>query len=164
MAKKQLTRTLDTSTAAGQEQALRLLQEASKLTVAAPTLAQTPTSEPALVSKAVAEIVTEKVEDKMKEKMVETQTEAPPQYVAPKKAAKPKVEKRGRPAKGDPNEGSSVKLIADGSSVKRINMDFPLDLYERIESEIDDTGQTVKGFFLMLAKQYFKNRNSTPSV
>ena len=152
MAKKQLTRTLDTSTAAGQEQALRLLQEASKLTVVEPTLTQTPTPEPALMSEAVAE------------KMVEPQTEAPPQYVAPKKAAKPKMEKRGRPAKGDPNEGSSVKLIAGGTSVKRINMDFPLDLYERIESEIDDTGQTVKGFFLMLAKQYFKNRNNTPAV
>ena len=160
MAKKQLTRTLDTSTAAGQEQALRLLQEASKLTVAAPTPAQTPTLEPALMSEAVAEAEAEK----MVEKVIEPQTEAPPQYVAPKKAAKPKVEKRGRPAKGDPNEGSSVKLIADGSSVKRINMDFPLDIYERIESEIDDTGQTVKGFFLMLAKQYFKNRNNTPSV
>ena len=100
----------------------------------------------------------------MAEKMVETQTEAPPEYVAPKKAGKPKTEKRGRPVKGDPNEGGSVKLIADGSSVKRINMDFPLDLYERIESEIDETGQTVKGFFLMLTKQYFKNRNNTPSV
>ena len=148
MAKKQLTRTLDTSTAEGQEQALRLLQEASKLTVAMPAPMAPPIPKPALVSEATAE----------------EKTKAPPQYVAPKKAAKPKIEKRGRPAKGDPNEGGSVKLIADGSSVKRINMDFPLDIYERIESEIDDTGQTVKGFFLMLAKQYFKNRNNTPSV
>ena len=155
MAKKQLTRTLDTSTAAGQEQALRLLQEASKLTIAAPT------PEPALVSEAVTETTTEKV---VAVEKVETQPETTPQFVAPKKAAKPKIEKRGRPAKGDPNEGSSVKLIADGSSVKRINMDFPLDLYERIESEIDDTGQTVKGFFLMLAKQYFKNRNGSSSI
>lgn len=137
MIKKQLTRTLDTSTAEGQEQALRLLQQASQAkTIVAPT-------EQAAISPA-------------------TEVEAPPQYKAPKKtsAPKPKVEKRGRPAKGDANEGASVKLIADGSSVKRINMDFPLDLYERIESEIDDTGQTVKGFFLMLAKQYFKNRDT----
>ena len=158
MAKKQLTRTLDTSTAAGQEQALQLLQEASKLTAAMPTVdtlavTATLTPEPAPVSSEAA---------------VEKTTEAPPQSIAPniapKKAGKPKTEKRGRPAKGDPNEGGSVKLIADGSSVKRINMDFPLDLYERIESEIDETGQTVKGFFLMLTKQYFKNRNNTPSV
>lgn len=140
MAKKSLTRTLDTSTAEGQEQALRLLQQASQIkTVATPTVEET---------------------------IVAPELEEPPQYKAPKKASAPKskIEKRGRPAKGDPNEGGSVKLIADGSSVKRINMDFPLDLYERIEFEIDETGQTVKGFFLMLAKQYFKNRNSTPSV
>jgi hypothetical protein len=148
MAKKQLTRTLDTSTAEGQEQALRLLQEASKLTVAMPAPVAPPIPEPALMSEAI----------------VEEKTEVPVQNVAPKKTVKPKIEKRGRPAKGDPNEGGSVKLIADGSSVKRINMDFPLDIYERIESEIDDTGQTVKGFFLMLSKQYFKNRNNTPSV
>ena len=150
MAKKQLTRTLDTSTAAGQEQALRLLQEASKLTTALPTVAAPLMSAPerTLVSEAV----------------VETQTEVLTQPAAPKKTTKAKVEKRGRPAKGDPNEGGSVKLIADGSSVKRINMDFPLDLYERVEAEIADTGQTVKGFFLMLTKQYFKNRNNTPSA
>jgi hypothetical protein len=141
MAKKQLTRTLDTSTAEGQEQALRLLQQASQVKTATAQIEQA--------------VVAPKIE-----------TEGTPQYKAPKKASapKPKVEKRGRPAKGDPNEGASIKLIADGTSVKRINMDFPLDLYERIESEIDDSGQTVKGFFLMLAKQYFKNRNNTPSV
>lgn len=148
MAKKQLTRTLDTTTAAGQEEALRLLQQAAQLNtpIAAPT--------PQVVVSIAAEPV--------------ATPEDTPQYKSPKKAAtqksKPKVEKRGRPAQGDPNVGASVKLIADGSSVKRINMDFPLEMYERIEAEIDDTGQTVKGFFLMLAKQYFKNKNNTPSV
>ena len=136
MAKKQLTRTLDTSTAAGQEEALRLLQQA-KSSIVAPAA-------PVRTTLVAAE-------------------ETPPQYEAPKKApapkSKPKVEKRGRPAKGDPNVGASVKFIADGSLVKRINMDFPLEMYERVEAEIDDTGQTVKGFFLMLTKQYFKSRN-----
>jgi hypothetical protein len=140
MAKKQLTRTLDTSTAEGQEQALRMLQQASTLTVAQPTILAPIIAEPKLA------------------------VEPTPKVTAPKKAAKPKAEKRGRPAKGDPNEWASIKLIADGTSVKRINMDFPLDLYERIESEIDDSGQTVKGFFLMLTKQYFKNRNNTLSA
>jgi hypothetical protein len=151
MAKKQLTRTLDTSTAEGQEQALRLLQQVTQAKVLSPIIPIVET-----ITEPIVEVVQPLVE-----KVI-----APPQYKAPKQAATPKkVEpKRGRPAKGDPNEGGSVKLIADGSSVKRINMDFPLDLYERIESEIDDTGQTVKGFFLMLAKQYFKSRNSTPSV
>ena len=131
MAKKQLTRSLDTSTAAGQEEALRLLQQATqaKLSIAVPAT-------------------------------LTTAKNTLPQYETPKKAAtpksKPNIEKRGRPAKGDPNIGASVKLVADGSSVKRINMDFPLDLYERVEAEIEETGQTVKGFFLMLTKQYFK--------
>ena len=136
MAKKQLTRTLDTSTAAGQEEALRLLQQSAQ--------AKPPTAAP--VAPVSAMLVAAK--------------KTPPQYETPKKAAtpksKPKVEKRGRPAKGDPNIGASVKLVADGSSVKRINMDFPLDIYERVEAEIEETWQTVKGFFLMLTKQYFK--------
>ena len=139
MAKKQLTRTLDTTTAAGQEEALRLLQQAAQ--------AKQPIVTP--VAPVPATLVAAKA--------------TPPQYETPKKAATPKstpkIEKRGRPAKGDPNVGASVKLVADGSLVKRINMDFPLDVYERIEAEIDDTGQTVKGFFLMLTKQYFKSRN-----
>ncbi len=126
MAKKQLTRTLDTSTAVGQEEVLRLLQQAAQ-------------AKP-LIAPVSAKLMTAK----------ETPT--------PK--SKPPIEKRGRPAKGDPNVGASVKFIADGSSVKRINMDFPLDVYERIEAEIDDTGQTVKGFFLMLTKQYFRSRNN----
>lgn len=132
MAKKQLTRTLDTTTAAGQEEALRLLQQ----TTQAKSTIETPA---ALVAPVPARLIF--VEDT-------------PQYETPK--SKPQVEKRGRPAKGDPNIGASVKLVADGSSVKRINMDFPLDLYERVEAEIEETGQTVKGFFLMLTKQYFK--------
>ncbi len=153
MAKKSLTRTLDTSTAEGQEKALRLLQEASTLTVAQPSIPAPLIPEPALVDAVPTA----------------TQTELTPQRVAPqkmekKKMEKPKIEKRGRPAKKEANEGSSVRFIADGSSVKRINMDFPLEMYGRIESEIDETGQTVKGFFLMLAKQYFKNRGNTPSV
>ena len=140
MAKKQLTRTLDTSTAAGQEEALRLLQQATQ-------------AKPSTVAPVAPVVLTTRVAPKG----------TPPQYDAPKKAAtpksNPKVEKRGRPAKGDPNVGASVKFVADGSLVKRINMDFPLDVYERVEAEIDDTGQTVKGFFLMLTKQYFKSRN-----
>ncbi len=144
MAKKQLTRTLDTSTAEGQEQALLLLQQASQL--------KTATVAPVLP---IVKTIVEPTID----------IATPPQYKAPKTVkTKTSIVKQGRPAKGAVNEGSSVKIVADGSSVKRINMDFPLDLYERIESEIDDSGQTVKGFFLMLAKQYFKNKGNTPSV
>ena len=40
--------------------------------------------------------------------------------------------------------------------VKRINMDMPQDLYQLIEEEVAETGQTVKGFFVSLVKQYFR--------
>jgi uncharacterized protein (UPF0335 family) len=43
-------------------------------------------------------------------------------------------------------------------NVKRLNMDIPQDLYNQIEAEIDENGQTVKGFFVMLARQYFRNK------
>lgn len=43
-------------------------------------------------------------------------------------------------------------------NVKRLNMDIPQDLYHQIETEIDEKGQTVKGFFVMLARQYFRNK------
>ena len=47
----------------------------------------------------------------------------------------------------------------DPKEVKRLNMDIPMDLYEQIEGEIEENGQTVKGFFVMLARQYFRNKN-----
>jgi hypothetical protein len=42
--------------------------------------------------------------------------------------------------------------------VKRINMDMPQDLYDLIEDEIAETGQTVKGFFVMLTRQHFRSQ------
>lgn len=47
----------------------------------------------------------------------------------------------------------------DPKEVKRLNMDIPMDLYEQIEGEIEENGQTVKGFFVMLAKQYFRAKS-----
>ncbi len=42
--------------------------------------------------------------------------------------------------------------------VKRINMDMPNDLYDLIEQEIAETGQTVKGFFVSLTRQHFRTQ------
>ena len=41
---------------------------------------------------------------------------------------------------------------------KRLNMEIGQDLYDQIEAEIEETGQTIKGFFVMLAKQHFRNK------
>ena len=40
--------------------------------------------------------------------------------------------------------------------VKRLNMDMPHELYDLIEAELEETGQTVKGFFVMLTRQHFR--------
>jgi hypothetical protein len=50
-------------------------------------------------------------------------------------------------------EQNSVK-----AEVKRINMDMPQDLYELIEAEVAETGQTIKGFFVMLSRQHFRTK------
>jgi uncharacterized coiled-coil protein SlyX len=50
------------------------------------------------------------------------------------------------------------KKIKEVKEVKRLNMDVPMDLYDQIEAEIDENGQTVKGFFVMLARQYFRSK------
>jgi hypothetical protein len=50
------------------------------------------------------------------------------------------------------------KKVKEVREVKRLNMDVPMDLYDQIEAEIDENGQTVKGFFVMLARQYFRNK------
>ena len=51
-----------------------------------------------------------------------------------------------------------VEPETSAKNVKRLNMDIPQDLYNQIEAEIDENGQTVKGFFVMLARQYFRNK------
>jgi hypothetical protein len=53
---------------------------------------------------------------------------------------------------------NKTTIEATKREVKRINMDMPQDLYELIESEVEETGQTVKGFFVMLTRQYFRSK------
>jgi hypothetical protein len=55
-------------------------------------------------------------------------------------------------------KGGKIEPETPVKNVKRLNMDIPQDLYNQIESEIDENGQTVKGFFVMLARQYFRNK------
>ena len=52
---------------------------------------------------------------------------------------------------------SSEKTTAN-KPMKRLNMEIGQDLYDQIEAEIEETGQTIKGFFVMLAKQHFKSK------
>lgn len=42
--------------------------------------------------------------------------------------------------------------------VHRFNIELPMDLYQDIKIHIDHSGQTLKGFLCMCAKEYLKNK------
>jgi uncharacterized protein with NAD-binding domain and iron-sulfur cluster len=53
----------------------------------------------------------------------------------------------------------SVNLQQDTekpSKIQRITVDMPLDLYEQMKDEVDDNGQTIKGFVVNLVKAHFR--------
>jgi hypothetical protein len=124
MERKKLTRTINTKTAEGQEEALRALQEQLEQ----PVVETQPIVEQRAPLNTYAETVVE-----------------------PRRMAAPRQERNAPPSK-------VAKPTAPKRDVKRINMDIPTDLNDLIEAEIEETGQTVKGFFVMLARQYFRNR------
>jgi len=43
-------------------------------------------------------------------------------------------------------------------ALQRVTVDVPKPLYDDIKIEIEETGQTLKGFFIALAKNYFKQK------
>ena len=53
---------------------------------------------------------------------------------------------------------TNTDAAAKNKPMKRLNMEIGQDLYDQIEAEIEETGQTIKGFFVMLAKQHFKSK------
>jgi hypothetical protein len=42
------------------------------------------------------------------------------------------------------------------AKIQRITVDMPMELYERMKDEVDDNGQTIKGFVVNLVKSHFK--------
>jgi hypothetical protein len=59
------------------------------------------------------------------------------------------------------NENAVIFSIDTGlttkpAKVQRITVDMPLELYERIKNEVEDNGQTIKGFIVNLVKFYFQ--------
>lgn len=42
--------------------------------------------------------------------------------------------------------------------IQRITVDMPLELYERMKDQVDDNGQTIKGFIVSLVKQHFAKK------
>ncbi len=45
-------------------------------------------------------------------------------------------------------------------NIQRITVDFPQFLYDRMKVEIDDTGQTMKGFIVGLVRDHFTRKEN----
>ena len=41
--------------------------------------------------------------------------------------------------------------------VHRFNIELPMDLYTEVKAHIDHTGQTLKGFLCLTAREYLQN-------
>lgn len=42
------------------------------------------------------------------------------------------------------------------NKIQRITVDMPIDLYDKMKNEVDDNGQTIKGFVVNLVRAHFK--------
>ena len=52
---------------------------------------------------------------------------------------------------------NNTEISAEKSGkIQRITVDMPIELYERMKDEVDDNGQTIKGFIVNLVKGHFK--------
>jgi alpha-D-ribose 1-methylphosphonate 5-phosphate C-P lyase len=61
-----------------------------------------------------------------------------------------------------PTEPEPVPVVSAVSKatreVHRFNIELPMDLYQDIKNHIDHSGQTLKGFLCMCARDYLKNK------
>jgi hypothetical protein len=54
------------------------------------------------------------------------------------------------------NTASSEK----SGKIQRITVDMPIELYEKMKDEVEDNGQTIKGFIVNLVKFHFQKNKA----
>lgn len=54
------------------------------------------------------------------------------------------------------NSNDTEIAVEKSGKIQRITVDMPIELYERMKDEVDDNGQTIKGFIVNLVKGHFK--------
>ena len=54
------------------------------------------------------------------------------------------------------NSNNTEIAVEKSGKIQRITVDMPIELYERMKDEVDDNGQTIKGFIVNLVKGHFK--------
>lgn len=56
----------------------------------------------------------------------------------------------------DSTDTDNAVLADKNTKVQRITVDMPIDLYEKMKTEVEDNGQTIKGFIVNLVRSHFK--------
>lgn len=71
-----------------------------------------------------------------------------------------KIQPKKREAFSVEDQEESLKKLKNGGkkNVKRITLDLPVSMFEKIAEETEATGQTYKGFFMVLAAEYFARK------
>jgi hypothetical protein len=54
------------------------------------------------------------------------------------------------------NVSKNAEIAERTGKIQRITVDMPIDLYERMKGEVEDNGQTIKGFIVNLVRAHFK--------
>jgi tRNA uridine 5-carbamoylmethylation protein Kti12 len=54
------------------------------------------------------------------------------------------------------NISKKTETAERSGKIQRITVDMPIDLYERMKGEVENNGQTIKGFIVNLVRAHFK--------
>lgn len=71
---------------------------------------------------------------------------------------KPILPKKDIPAATQERALEQLQRQDKKKNVQRITVDFPQFLYDKMKSEIEDTGQTMKGFITGLVRDHFTRK------
>jgi hypothetical protein len=71
---------------------------------------------------------------------------------------KPILPKKDIPAEAQEKALEQLQRQDKKKNVQRITVDFPQFLYDKMKSEIEDTGQTMKGFIVGLVRDHFTRK------
>jgi hypothetical protein len=56
------------------------------------------------------------------------------------------------------NSSNDTVLAVKATKIQRITVDMPIELYEKMKDEVEDNGQTIKGFIVNLVKFHFTKK------
>jgi hypothetical protein len=57
------------------------------------------------------------------------------------------------------NDSKDTAVAGKLPKIQRITVDMPIELYEKMKDEVEDNGQTIKGFIVNLVKFHFTKKN-----